>query len=206
LKQKHEKEMLDFEESWQTPEKARIYSHASNQLMNLRAQSVRLLQARRYDDQRKAAKVAEILERNETEEHSRAMMKEYEDQMKSLEERQIQERDHLRMANEARLSLVGRSKEDEIQAVKRRIMNIEMEMVKVKDCERVWNVMGRTEKMEVMRNLPRVRPSRTRAESRMNMREICGLKLPPLKAMTLRNRNSQLVKRRRPKSMKQNNQ
>jgi hypothetical protein len=208
LEQRHREEKEAFDHLWQSPEKARAYSHASNQLMMLRAQSILLLQARRYDDQRKVMRISGVLERDETEERHRTMTKEYGNQKRLLEERQKHELEHIKMANEARLALIDRSEEKELAATSRRIMHIERELEEVKDCEKVWNVLGRNERLHAMQEMPRIRAATmTRAGTRAKMSSICGLKLPPLKILgegRSRSGHATHAKRRRGTGQKRN--
>lgn len=181
LTKKHEKEKQDMSNKWHSPEKARRYSHASNRLMTLRTQRFLLMNAGRYDEQKLAEQTITEIEQQEAEEAGKTMMNEYEYQLRLMNEHQKQEMNHLLMANQSRLVNLQRAEEREVSAAKRRIQNIELELASTCDSNKFWNVHGRSG--AVSRSLgaaPVPKKTKTRAPS-MNMKEICSLKLPPLK-------------------------
>jgi hypothetical protein len=180
LEEKHGQEREEFEDSWTRPMKTRLYSHASLSLMELRRQSIMLMRAGRYDEQRQTERMLAELEMNEIGEHSRAMAMEYDVQMKALEERQSQEMKALLVANEGRVILLQRARDKEVMAAKQRIQNLEKE----RDSQRESDAFLEKPKVEAVREEPRVRAAARSAPQ--NIAQICLLKLPPLTAASKR--------------------
>jgi hypothetical protein len=175
LKAKHQQERQRFDEAWATPTKTRLFSHASNALRGLRMQNMWLMKARRYDDQRLIQQAVNERERFETEEQARAMLMEYEVQLKALTDRQTQEMNALQIANESRVTLLTRAEQRDVLAAKQRVQNLENERKIHRESNRfARGIMpkgrraGSAQSVAGHRNMP------------LNMTQIATVQLPPL--------------------------
>jgi hypothetical protein len=175
LQAKHDKEREAFDESWMTPAKRRLFSHASTAMRALRTQAVWLVKARRYDDHRLFQQAVDEREQHETEEQARAMLMEYETQLKALTERQAQEMNGLITAYDGRLVLLNKSQTRQLSAARQRIQNIENEQKIHKESISFASGLRRTRR--------RAGSAASLAGPRvikLDIAEITTVKLPPL--------------------------
>jgi hypothetical protein len=173
LRDKHQHELEDFESSWQKPNKTRIYARASIQLIELRTRSVMLMKARRFDDHRVTERAASQLARDEVADRTRAMEHEFETQLKHVRERQAEELERQLMSNDSRVCAVRRARDREISGAKQRVVNLANEIKQLDESGRMRDA--------AKPDLPIVGGARIPSVMGLNMKEICQLKLPPLK-------------------------
>jgi hypothetical protein len=173
LEDRHQKELTEFEDSWSTAAKTRSYTRASQHLIELRTRSAMLMKARRFDDHRVTERAAGEMERDEAAERHRKMEQEFDAQLKLLQEKQAEELQRQLVSNESRICAFTRAREKAISAAKQRVANLENEMKNLEESDK-------------MRNAPRfdpeaiVPPAKSGKASRLDMKAICELKLPPL--------------------------
>jgi hypothetical protein len=175
LADRHQRECDDFAISWSQPPRTRPYTRASNQLVNLRTQSILLMKARRYDDYRMAERALDTLEHTEAAERHWKMETEFGAQWKILEDKQNEELNRQKVSNESHLCAFTRARDRELFAARQRVLNLENEIKTLEESEK-------------MRNNPHYDPAtvilqaKGAPRSAMDMKEICCLKLPPLNA------------------------
>jgi hypothetical protein len=146
--------------------------------MALREQSLLLLKARRWEDQRVAGRMADELEKIETAEQSRQMLLEYETRVRNMKDRHIQEMNAVLIANESRLLVLEKVEKKDISAAQKRIANLQAEMKISHEAKDRGNKVV----------LPDVRSRSRTASEFANKQEIHLLKLPPLFRKDLRKR------------------
>lgn len=176
LKQTHAQDVDDLYQRWQSPVQTRKYSHCSTKLKTLRAQSIRLMSMRNYDDLAYNDKVIAQLEEQESLEQAREMQIEFENQYKLLLVKQKNEVEALEMAYYMRESSLNKDADFELETAKKRIKALERSIEESKDPEKVWSLYHRNDKQPQSRaSTPvriRRRPPTTKA--------LNSLQLPPL--------------------------
>ena len=184
LAKKHDQELSNFVSKWQSQKQLNKYARASNALRQLRAQSILLMNQKRFDEHRKTDKMATNMEKVETEQMSRKMSYEYNNNLKNLNEKQANELNVMKMAQSRRVSEVKAAGEQAVIAMKKRITNIEHELELAKDSDKYWNLYHRNEPLPsgIRSYSPSKTKSRRRreAENSQNAKTINTLRLPPL--------------------------
>ncbi|OHT13973.1 hypothetical protein TRFO_15744 [Tritrichomonas foetus] len=184
LSKKHQTEMDNFLSKWQSERNMKKYARASTALRQIRAQSILLMNQKRFDELRKADMLASNLEKIETEEMSRKMSLEYEGQLKNLNDKHQHELTILKMAQNRRLSEVQAAGERATEAQKKRIANLEHELEVANDFDKFWNIYHRNEagllSRATMGQKGEMSKRKRNATITMNLKTINTLKLPPL--------------------------
>lgn len=176
LKERQSQEIDELYERWQSPVQTRKYSHCSAKLKSLRAQSVRLMSMRNYDDLAYNDKLIAQLEEQEALDNAREMQMELENQYKLLLTKQKNDIEALEIAYYMRESSLEKDAIFELETAKRRIKGLERAIEESKDPDKVWALYHRNDK-----------PPQSRASTPVRIRRkppaaktLNSLQLPPL--------------------------
>jgi hypothetical protein len=175
LKERHENERVRFDEGWTTPGKTRMFMHATNLLRSMRVRNIWLMKAGRYEDQRLVEKAVSEREQWETEEQARAMLMQYDVELRALAARQAQEMSALMQANESRVLLLKKAQNRDLLAARQRIENIENEWKIQKESAKF--IAGARRRVRRARSGPSIAGPRSMT---LNMAQIATIELPPL--------------------------
>lgn len=179
LRQKHDKEMESFTSKWQSSRYTKRFSRASTALRTLRVQSILLMNQKRFDELRKTDKIASRLEKEETEEMSRAMNTEYDKQLKMLTEKQQNELNVLKSTQQRRVASLQTAGNEAIESMKKRINHLQYNLAIAKDPTKYWNIYHRNESAVLSRAIKTSNKPERLGKS-LNMKTINSLRLPPL--------------------------
>lgn len=179
LRQNHEKEMNSFTSKWQSSRYTKRFTRASTALRSLRVQSILLMNQKRFDELRKTDKIASKLEKEETEEMSRAMNNEYDKQLKMLIEKQQNEINVLKSTQQRRVASLKTAGDEAIETIQKRINHLQYNLAIAKDPNKYWNVYHRNESAVLSRAI-KTSNKQDKLGRSLNMKTINSLKLPPL--------------------------
>ncbi|KAK8852567.1 hypothetical protein M9Y10_017555 [Tritrichomonas musculus] len=190
LRQKHDQEIDVFISKWQSKKYTKQFSRASTALRSLRAQSILLMNQKRFDELRKTDQIASNLEKEETEAMARAMNQEYDKQFKLLTEKHQNEINVLKSTQQRRVASVKSAGGEAIDTLKKRIDQLQYNLSIAKDPIKYWNVYHRNESAVLSRAIKSTNQQEKKRDSKtLNMKMINTLKLPPLFDSRMRKTN-----------------
>jgi len=176
LEEKQKKEIDNFVNSWNQPEKRRRFVHLSPNLNELVNKSNLLLSTRRYDDHRVLQ--TEIGQRiqEETEVNSRLMREEYDLQYSSLAEKHRMEQEHLCIAHKNREDSFNIASANQVEILENRIKKLEKQIADAQKSEFVWNLHIKPSNISQTRLVA----SQTIPRQKTSARSVSSLALPLL--------------------------
>lgn len=143
LEAKHMKELSDFDNEWQTEAKQRQFNRLSTRLRGLRHQAQLLLLSKRFDEAEQVNKIADDCERQETQENSREMLRQFLESRKALEARQKEEHDVLSNSIVAKRQEFTSIQEKQRSVFEKRFQVLELEEKQAQDPDHVWILQRR---------------------------------------------------------------
>ena len=187
LKEKHQKEVDNFLNLWEKPNKRRKYSHFSTELNNLVTKSELLLLTRRYEDHRKMKEIIDNKMQLETEIMSKAMKDEYDLQYSILMDKQIKELEHLSISHKNKIDTFNVTAQNQLEISLLKVQKLENQLNQLKKNNEYWS------KQFQPPLLPFGRLTTSQRNSRYNnsARSISSLTLPNLSPPKSLNRKHQ---------------
>ncbi|KAK8886061.1 hypothetical protein M9Y10_041521 [Tritrichomonas musculus] len=174
LEAKHQEEIDKLTRDWESPEKARRYNRSSAQLRQLRAQSVKLLNAHRYDEMKVVERMADKLQADEVAAQQQQWENDFNTVLRKLLGRHQIEREKLKMAHNVQIGEYEAAKRFDLSVIQKRIQNLERELAESSDSERVWNLYHRNDIVVKTNN------SSGAGKRKVKPSEFSQLALPPL--------------------------
>ena len=176
LHEKQREEMSNFENGWESSQKARRYTRASTELSELR--HIRRCVAATGDVER--TRDIEVLERRceekDIQEKSKAMYLTFENDRQILRAKHKRNENVMLDTQEKELNALELAYKSDMQAAKLRVQNIENAMKSAQNTDVVWKTHFRGEKSSI----PRPATSASKTRSVNNKASLWRLSLPPL--------------------------
>ena len=139
IEQKHEQQIAQYQEEWQSSAKIRKYSKQSTKLSTLRLQAKKLLMCSRYDEAKMVTAQANALQQQETMQQQRAMQADYQAGLDTILANQKAELDTVKKQNDLEIGKLKKDRQIELEVCQKRIANIEAFTESTKDEEKVWS-------------------------------------------------------------------
>ena len=139
LKKKHERELKDHQEKWDSEQKKRLFNKTSPELRELRKQQERLLKARRFEEANNIGKEADLMYQKEVKENSEKHLAAFLESRNLLLKRQEDELRNLQNKNEMKKTMFRHSIETEKDKFKNREKVINYRKIVTSDKEKLWN-------------------------------------------------------------------
>ncbi|OHT06296.1 hypothetical protein TRFO_25623 [Tritrichomonas foetus] len=181
IETKQKNEMEEHDKKWQSELCQRRYNRSSQQLRTLRLQQFQLFTAKRFADSDQVRDIANKLEKEETQESFRHMLKDFSDSRKTLETKQKEEMDMAITVTKRRKQefryFFNSKKKPYIQ----RLQNLAKEEAEVQaNPEGLWNLKHRFDGNTMSNAGGQQSPRSTKIPWQNNVADYNTLKLPPL--------------------------
>lgn len=177
-KARHQQELEEHDQQWQSEVKARQYNRSSQKLRVLRTQQVLLMNAKRFDEAAQVCKIADNVVQRETAESHQQMLTKWLQSRALLQQRHEEEMDTLMKACETRRGEFRHWVEVSEKRHINRKNALQIEEAAAKDPERLWILRHRNDGdqiVNVMGTSRSVKLTRT-----ANVNDFNTLPLPPL--------------------------
>ena len=182
LTMKQKKELNDYDDEWQSDKKIREFNRMSAKLRGLRHQQSLLLSAKRFDEADQVCRIADQLERQETEASSKAMLDAFLQGRKKLETKHETDRANLNAALDGKRSEMRAVFFQEKLACENRARVLENEEKLAKDPEHVWIITRKNEEPLTTQYRQASKPTNTMSRS-LAPKAYGTLSLPPLQEL-----------------------
>lgn len=133
LIKKHDKQIQEFNEFWESEEKQRTYNKTSDELRLLRRQADLLLMDKQYQQSIQCQKRADELEAAEIRNRTLAMSNDYGESLRKLQEKQNKEMKTLTVRQKMKRTEYCAAKNEEIAKANSKIAKIQLELEKSND-------------------------------------------------------------------------
>jgi hypothetical protein len=177
LASKHQKEIDELAQEWESEPKLRLYNRPSRFLRSLRVQANLLLNDHRYDEMEAVVKQADAVEAKETKEHWVKQNQDYENALVVLQRRQMAEKKTLLRVHQQKRAEHEAAQQFDLRVLSHRIHNLEIEIEAASDAQKLWNLRHRFD-AKILGKRPRAKQITGRRKFRVE--DYNTLSLPPL--------------------------
>lgn len=174
LDARHQEEIENVTREWESPERARRYNRSSQQLRQLRAQAVKLLNAHRYDEMKVVERMADKLQADEVAASQQKWENDFNSVLRKLLGKHQTEKEKLKMAHSVQIGEYEAAKRFDLSVIQKRIQNLERELAEASDSEKVWNLYHRNDVVVTSNK------SSGAGQRKVKQSEFSTLNLPPL--------------------------
>lgn len=138
LERKHLCQIQKYHDDWASPSKRRKYTKTSQEVRDLRAQSVKYVTAKRYDEFQMLEKRIKMLEAREQAAQQRALEADFNLGLKNIQDAQIEEVNAFKRANELEIAKLDADEQKACAVIETRIHNLKNAESTVRDIDKVW--------------------------------------------------------------------
>lgn len=174
MEARHQEEIDNITQEWESPERARRYNRSSAQLRQLRAQAVKLLNAHRYDEMKVVERMAEKLQADEVAASQQKWENDFNSVLRKLLGKHQMEKEKMQMAHNVQIGEYEAAKRFDLSVINKRIQNLERELAEASDSEKVWNLYHRNDVVVT------TKITSGAGKKKIEQSEFSTLKLPPL--------------------------
>ena len=135
---RHEDELRELDEQWDSDTKRRLFNKTSPQLRELRNQQKRLIKAKKFEEADELSRIADAMHKHEQEVNGKKLLLAYNEAKRSLLKKQNEEKDLLEKKISLKKTVFQHTAEVQKESLKNRERVLNIRKVTASDKEALW--------------------------------------------------------------------